>query len=399
MSTLEARAESLLAIDYQEVDVVSTAQEWTPLYTALSMPWREAQPDGTYSGFGLWETFWSNGHKVFFNEVGENVRLFKVNGAVASTTEETVVFDSTDGLIANAVLKNPLTDEMFLVKSVDSSTSAELARWYGTSAAVNIADDTVLYFVTTTLPAWTASIDAVTVAATEVDNEIQKIVTTVKQTDYVDYLKQNPNVKSKLGWFMKTQLNEHGKRIELAMLLGQKHYDSSTKQGTMEWVLELTKRSGNYADLSGGITKANVLAALGTPFKYGNPQTRIALCGAGALDKIGLLFEDRLQVGKIENSSLKFSSLELTWGETVRFIRHRNMDTNTALNGHMLILDPTQIQVVYQTWEDLNGKALTGKTQVIPNPASNYANTIVDIVTRVSLKNANAKAHSLIKLA
>jgi hypothetical protein len=37
----------------------------------------------------------------------------------------------------------------------------------------------------------------------------------------------------------------------------------------------------------------------------------MALCGKTALDKVALLFEDRLQVGKIENSSLKFSNLAL----------------------------------------------------------------------------------------
>lgn len=76
------------------------------------------------------------------------------------------------------------------------------------------------------------------------------------------------------------------------------------------------------------------------------------------------------------------------------------MDTNTGLNGYMLVLDPSQIKVVYQTGKDINGKALTGKTQVIPNVSvSTYAEITIDIVTRVSLMNANAKAHSYIKLA
>ena len=63
---------------------------------------------------------------------------------------------------------------------------------------------------------------------------MQKIVTTVKQSDFVDYLYQNPNVTDKVGGYLKSQIVEQGLRIELAMLLGQKKYDSSAKQGTME---------------------------------------------------------------------------------------------------------------------------------------------------------------------
>lgn len=400
MTTIDARAESLLAIDYSEVDVVSTAQEWTPLYTTLSMPGRTAQPDGTYSEFGLGETFWKNWHKLYFKEIWENTRIFQLNGAILDWVTTTFVFDSTDWLVANAILNFKSTWEQVKVTSVTNATDAVVVRWFGTTAAWAIADNATCYFISTSLPSGVASTDAVTVAATEVDNEMQKIVTTVKQSDYVDFLYQNPNVENKIGGYLKTQINEHGKRTELAMLLSQKKYDSTLKQGTMEWVYELVKRSGNYDDLSGGITKANLVAALGKPFKYGNPQFRTAFCGATALDKVALLVEDRLQVGSIENSKLNFKSLSLPGGESVRFVRHREMNTNTGLDGHMIILDPTQIKVVYQTGKDLSGKALTGKTQVIPNTSvSTYAETTIDIVTRISLMNANAKAHSLVKLA
>lgn len=400
--TIDTRAESLAAIDYSEVDVVSTAQEWTPLYTVLSMPWRTAQPDGTYSEFWAGESFWKNGHKLFFKEVGQNTRVFQLNGAIGDGTTTTFVFDSTVGMIANAILKFPSTEEQVRVASITNATTAEVVRWYGTVAAWAIANDATCYFISTTLAAGQASVDAVTVDAVEVDNEMQKIVTTIKQTDYVDYLLQNPNVKEKLGGYLKTQIQEHGKRIELAMLLSQKKYDSSLKQWTMEWVLELVKRSGNYDDLSGWLTKANLTTALSKPFKYGSTQKRTAFCGWTALNKVALLFDSTsvLVAGKIENSSLKFSSLELPGGEVVEFVRHRDMNTSTWLEGHMIVLDGVQIKVVYQTWEDLNGKTLTGKTQVIPNTAtSTYAETVIDIVTRVSLMNANSKAHGLIKLA
>jgi len=400
MSTIDSRAESLAAIDYSEVDVVSVAQEWTPLYTALSMPWRTAQPDGTYSEAWLWETYWKNGHKLFFKEIWENTRLFQLNGAIANVGVTTFTFDSTDWLIPNAILSFKSTWEQVKVVSITNATQAVVVRSFGTTTGGAIADDATCYFISTSLPAGMASTDAVTVDAVEIDNEMQKIVTTVKQSDYVDYLYQNPNVNDKLGGYLKSQINEHGKRIELAMLLSQKKYDATLKQGTMEWINELVKRSGNYDDLSAGVTKANLVAALGKPFKYGNPQYRTAFCGATALDKVALLFEDRLNVGSIENSKLNFKSLSLPGWETIKFVRHRDMNTNTGLEWHMIVIDPTQIKVVYQTGRDLNGKTLTGKTQVIPNTSvSTYAEITVDIVTRLSLMNANARAHSLLKLA
>ena len=397
--TVQSRYESLASIKESEIDVVSIAEQGTPLYTALSMPWREAV-NGQYTEMGLWEATWSNGHKVYFKELGENIRVFQLNGAIADGVTTTFVFDSTAGLIANAILKFPSTWEQVKVASVTNATTAEVVRWFGTTAAAAIADDATAFFVSTTLPAGQASVDAIAVDAVEVDNEIQKIVTTVKQSDFEDFLRQNPNVQDKVGGYLKSQIIEHGKRIENAMLLSQKKYDSTNKQGTMEWVLELTKRSWNYDDLSGWLTKSNLIAALSKPFRYGDTQTKMALCGKTALDKVALLFEDRLQVGKIENSSLKFSNLALPGWEEVRFIRHPYMNSDTDLAGSILVLDPKQIQVVYAAGSNVEGKSVSGKTRIIPNMAtSTYAETTVDIVTYVSLKNANAKAHGLIKLA
>lgn len=397
--TVQSQAESLASLAESEIDVVSVAQNGTPLQTVFSMPWREMAADGTYSEMGMGETTWSNGHKFYFKELGENIRVFKVNWAIASTVTTTVVFDSTAGLIANAIIKNPLTEEQFKVLSVTNGTTAELSRWFGTSAAVNIADNTEMFFLTTTLPAGQASIDAVAVDAVEIDNEMQKIVTTIAQTDYVDYLRINPHVKDKLGGYLKSQVKEHAKRIELAMLLGQKKYDSGTQSGVMEWVLELAKRSGNYDDLSGWVTKTNLTAALIKPFKYGDTQNKTAFCWATARTTLALLFDtNKMITTNIENSTLKFSSLELPGGETVKFVSHPNMDASTGLASHIIVTDPSQIKVVYQTGEDAQGRKLSGKTQVIPNPASNYANTIIDIVTRISLMNSNAKSHWLIKL-
>ncbi len=200
---------------------------------------------------------------------------------------------------------------------------------------------------------------------------------------------------------MKHSLREHGKRIEYAMLLSQKKYDSTNKQGTMEGVYELAKRSGNYADLSGGLTKTNLFAGLRNAFRYGDSRVKYAFCGATALDKIALLFDTNFNANdKIENTTFKFSSLTLPGGEEIRFIRHPYMTTETGLDGYLILVDPSVIRVVYATGQSVNGASVSGKTRVIPNGSrTNYANTVIDIVTYITLANFNAKAHGYLKIA
>lgn len=398
MATPAEYAASLASVEESEVDVVSIAPEGSPLYTILAMPGREATVEGSYDVIGLNEGVWSNGHKWFGKELGENVKTFTVNGAVASTTTETLVLDSTAGLIVDAVLRIKETGEQVKVKSIASATSLDVSRGFGTVAAANVPDNATLSFVSTSVASGVASVGTVAVEATEVDNEIQKIVTTATQTDYEDFIRKYPGEKQKLGGFLKMTMREHAKRIERAMLLSQKKYDATTKSGTMEGVLELVKRSGNVANLSAGFTRAQLVAALRAPFATGNTQVRYALCGADALDKVALSFDaDRIANDKIENTSLKFSRIELPGGEEIRFVRHPEMTAYNGLNLSIIEIDPTQIGVIYGKGEGLEGEAISGKTRVIPNTAvSTYASKVVDIVTYVTLASHNASSHGYI---
>ena len=399
MATIAQFAESLASIEPTEVDVVSIAPEGTPLYTILAMPGREQTVDGSYDVMGLREGVWSNGHKWFGKEVDENVKVFAVNGPVPAA-DNTITVLSTEGLIANAILRVKETGEQLKVVSVTNATTFEAVRGFGTTAVAGIPAEATLFFVSTTLPSGEASVDTVAVAATEVDNEIQKIVTTARQTDYEDFLKKYPGEKQKIGGFMKVTMREHAKRIERAFLLSQKKYDAATKSGTMEGILELAKRSGNVADLSAGFTRATLVAALRKPFNYGTRQVRYAICGADALDKVALSFDaDKIYNDKVENASLKFSKIELPGGEEVRFVRHPDMTEANGLNSSIIVLDPEQISVVYATGEAMSGASVSGKTRVIPNTAnSTYANTVVDIVTYVTLGSHNARAHGFVRV-
>lgn len=382
MSTPAQFADSLNVIREEEVDVVSIAPEGSPLYAVFTMPARK-QVNGSYDQMGFREKVWSKDHKWIGKEVDENTKVFTLDGAIADGVDTTWTLDSTDGLIANAILNVPSTGEQVKVASVDSATAITVVRGYGTVSAAAIADNAALYFVSTSVPTGTASVGAVAVAATEVDNEIQKIVTTVTSTDYEDFLNRYSAAEgTEVGSFMSHSMREHAKRIELAMLVGQKKYDSTNKQGTMEGVYELAKRSGNVSDLSGGLTKANLIAALRPCFRYGvNTQVRYAFCGADALDKIALLFDANLiKNDSVENTSYKFSKLELPGGEEVRFIRHPFMTTDLGLNKKVIVLSPEEISVVYAAGKSVSGASVSGKTRVIPNVAnSTYASTVIDI--------------------
>jgi len=400
MATPVEEIESLASIDELSVDVVSIEPQGTPLYSVLAMPGREQTAEGTYDTMGLGESVWPNGYTWSGKEMDENVKVFTVNGAIASTTEETFVVDSTEGLIANAVLRIKETEEQIRVISVTDGTTFEGKRAVGTTAAANVPNDATLFFVATSVAEGVASVDAIGVEATEVTNYIQKIVSTAKQTDFMDFVRQNPNVKKKGLGFLKRTLREHAKRIERAMLLSQKSFDTSTKQGTMEGVLELAKRSGNVSNISSALTKKNFVAALQKPFAYGNRAVKYAICGADALTEAMALFDaDKVYNDKLEVADLSFSKVVLPGGEEVRFIRHPDMTSANGLNGKMIILDPDYVKVVYGKGEDLESKPVDGKTRVIKNTAvSNYAQVTVDIVTYVTLGNNNARAHGIVQL-
>lgn len=392
---------SLASVKEQEVDVVSIDPAGSPLYTMFTMPGRDVTAEGTYSQMGLGELTWSNGHKWFAKEVDENTNLFTVDGAVLAAATS-IVLDSVDGMIVSAILNVPSTGEQLLVTAIDAGTKTiTVTRAYGTTAAANIADDAVLYFVSTSVASGQSSVDVVSVEAKEVDNEIQKIVTTVRQSDAEDFINLYPNLKDPVGGFMAHSIREHNKRIERAVLLSQKKYNPSTKSGTMEGIYELAKRSGNYADLSSTLTKATLISALRKPFLYGNPSKKYAVCGSNALDKIGLLFDSNFVLNdSIENTSLKFGKLILTGGEELRFVRHPFMNASTGLDSYAIVVDPSCIRVVYATGKAVTGASVSGKTRIIPNLAnSTYADTIIDIVTYMTLANTNAKAHGLVKLA
>ncbi len=157
MATVAAMYESLDSIKEDEVDVVSIAPESSPLYTVLAMPGREGV-NGNYDVMGMGEMTWSNGHKWFGKEVDENTKVFQLNGAIADGVDTTWTLDSTDGLIANAILNVPSTGEQVKVASVTNATDIVVVRGYGTVAAAAIADNAKLYFISTSVPAGTDSV-------------------------------------------------------------------------------------------------------------------------------------------------------------------------------------------------------------------------------------------------
>lgn len=74
--------------------------------------------------------------------------IYTVNGAVASTSEETVVFDErADRLKTGDMFYNENTGEFLRVISVTNSTTAELERGVANSTAVNIGDGDVFTYV------------------------------------------------------------------------------------------------------------------------------------------------------------------------------------------------------------------------------------------------------------
>jgi len=390
-----------------DIDVVSVVTEGCPLLTLIATQAR-TRINGAYSAIGLRERFWTRGQTYIHKEYPEYARTVKINGAL--TTETTLVLDSTEGLVAGTVLLNKTTGEMLRVTSVTNSTDAPVTRAFGTVSIANIADDEVLAIVSVSTAFGAVGTNEVRKVASEVTNYFQKITTTFFRTDLEDFTQnelQNmswDNVQKVTDMFIYEKTIEHATQIEYALLLGQAKTLSTGNQ--MGGVIRLALSGGAVGDISAAPTLTNLIAAIKPCYKYGSPTMKYLLVGEDCDAVLSNMIElFKIQAHGIQNYSvngvdLTFTELTLAAGQKIRIVYHPYMTSTVGYGGHALVLDPTVLKIVWMQGKTYDGKAVTGTTRLEPvGSNSNYANAQYDIVSYVTLHNAVAKAHALIKLA
>ncbi len=102
----------------------------------------------------------------------------------------------------------------------------------------------------------------------------------------------------------------------------------------------------------------------------------------------------------IDGVDLRFQQLTLVGGQVLRFLQHPFMETKSGFGGYAVILDPTQLKIVWSEGKTVMGESIDGTTKLVRvDSESNYANEQFDIVSYFSLHNQNADSHRLVRLA
>jgi hypothetical protein len=398
-----------LEIPQGDFDIVSVATKWCPLLGVIAAGGRQ-RLDGAYvTPFGVGEKFWPKGTTYAFKEYGEFTSFFTAN-ATHNTVVTTITLVSTVGIVPGAILQNIVTNEQVRVTSITNATDLVVIRGYGTTAADAwaAAQGVVLVSVSTAY----GEVGAVSLekSATPRTNYFQKITTTIKRTDLDNFL---ANELSGLQWenagntrdiWVNDKMLEHAKQIEKALLLSQKYWDAGTSTGTPEGVIELAKRnSGGVSNISGGATLVAFVAAIKSLFKAGDPQTRYVLYGEDCASVLASMVDsytkEKSDLMPIDGVDLRFTQLTLVGGQVLRFMQHPYMETKSGFGGYAVVLDPSQLKIVWSEGQTVMGEPLKGTTRLtIVSTESNYAKEQYDIVSYFSMHNANCEAHRLIRL-
>ena len=399
--------QSLKTIKPSEVDIVWIGQAGTPFMTTLTASGRDMNvainSKDKYKSFGLSEITWTSGYEVFHEEIDELVRTFTVNGAIGSGATTAIVLTDTLGLKPNDVLRvvSATNNEQLLVVTVDSATQITVKRGFGTFAAAAIPDASVLIRQGTSVPGGQAGVTDIKVGANKVSNYVQKFVDTFSGKDVDDlvhtYANYNGNPKD---LFIALKLQDHKKSLEYQAVFGQKKDGSSVSvdQNTHEGVIELAKR-GWTGDLSASFSTGALSEALGATACYGKPDRKFVFCGTRAMAKFADTFKANLLVNSIKRFELAVEQYAIPNAQQFKFLQHPLLDSDSGLDGYAFVADMTEIQYVYGAGNKFAYIGVTGKTRVLPDPTkTNYATFEIDVVTFVSMKNRNAKAHGLFKI-
>lgn len=202
-------------------------------------------------------------------------RVVYAKGAVASTTEETVVFDdnssagaaaglNVDGIIqVGSVLYNTATGEGIRLKSKNSAGSFEVERGF-IGTAVNIGDNNEFVVITLGKDEGATPVDAVYEQPTTLENYIQTYNATVELTNAFKGSKLRTDIEGPLKERRVQALERIARDIELSYFFGKAAKATGTN-GTAYYtggIQASVDATGNASQvLNGGGTNTVTLAA------------------------------------------------------------------------------------------------------------------------------------------
>lgn len=225
-----------------------------------------------------------------------DMQTLTVNGAVASTSEETVTVDANfTRHKAGDLFYNQNTDEVLRVLSITSDTVAELARGAANTTAVNIGDNDVLVFMGSAYREGAPRGTGTSYNPSKVYNYTQIFREPIEWT--------RTAMKTRLRYttdIMKEDRrrasHKHSVGIERAFWLGQRYETTESNQplrytgGVLSFI-----DAANKVTLSDGSVDADELFSyFPSIFAYGNSE-KLAFCSLNVLQIIGEIVRKNAQ--------------------------------------------------------------------------------------------------------
>lgn len=355
-------------------------------------------PNGTAPLFGLTSMLASETAVAVEHGYFSKTALFpsmKANGAVASTTTQTLTVDSTANLLPGMILQNTRTYENVLINQVLSSTQVNMTRGVGTIAAANINDDDDFYQVGNAFEEGSDRPTALNITPVRITNYTQifrntwALTDTARATQVIAGETTVAESKQDCAAF-------HAADIEKALFFGQK--SSGTRNGkpfrTMDGLLSVVEQyqstQDNYHTAAATTNYTQLETMLDPCFNQAtDPKVaneRVLFVGGSAkrvLNNIGRLNGTYQLVDGQTSYGLQFSTFKTARG-TFRVVEHPLFNTNTTWSQMAVGVDLSTFNVAYlgdrktRSEEDfgdgqdaIGGSLTTEMTCLVKNPPAN----------------------------
>jgi hypothetical protein len=401
--TTAAEVASLSVYDNTEIDIFRISKGANSLMTTLIALGRQ-YAGGEYDDLSVISDMTNNYPEYKWKEQDDEALTFTVNAVLAAAGADanaTVVTTSTTGLGAGTVLRNTTTNEQVVVVSVTNATDAVVARKAGGAA---MAVGQTLQVIGSAVAGGISSVDSFGSAAVDKFNYIQKHIDTIiiNDTDLMS-AKVGGNKKAFIDREVSNTLINHKVKLEKSLLFGTRSAitTGSSPVYTMGGVIKHAL-NGYTTDISSTLTVAKLEEWLSAVSQYtdGSSTQKILLCGTKVRSALsGLWYQNQVRTTKLDKVDLSINSIVLSGGFEYILVDSPFMDENSGYDKHAVVIDPAYLKLVFPQGVDLAGNAFSGKTRSIMNTAeTTHAKQVLDIVTHMSAKLANANAFGVAKI-
>lgn len=276
------------------------------------------------------------------------------------STDTSLTFDTTSGILVDMVLYNPRTRENVRVTAVTSGTVLAVSRAYGRVAAAAILDNDTWLVIGTSYAQGSARPTSLGLTTVYIPNYTQIFRNAWAMTDTARASYAEAGF-SNIAENKRDCSMMHSVHAESTIFFGQAKMDTTgsqprtSTQGIYDAVDQYAPANTNTA---GATTSYNDLVTLMEPaFLYstdmGNPRERVAFVGATALKTLNAIGRASgvVTITQDENSfGMQFTSFKFYKG-TIRLIEHPLFNAWPDLAKLMVVVELAALKLAY-----LNGR-------------------------------------------